>query len=113
MVGVGPGLTLERGLELEGVLEGRRRGGLERPLRARDRAGRERSEASREGPSFKTSDYLDTRAKASMDLAAVLRLAQRFTEAAAAITNAIRLYEQKGNTVSAKTARDLLRTRTP
>ncbi len=62
---------------------------------------------------LKTSDYLDTRAKASMDLAAVLRLAQRFTEAAAAITNAIRLYEQKGNTVSAKTARDLLRTRTP
>ena len=56
---------------------------------------------------LKTSDYLDTRAKASMDLAAVLR------EAAAAITNAIRLYEQKGNTVSAKTARDLLRTRTP
>jgi len=68
--------------------------------------------ARRAVESLKTSDYLDARAKASMDLAAVLGLAQRFTEAADAITDAVRLYEQKGNTVSAEAARDSLRAQT-
>jgi pantoate kinase len=67
--------------------------------------------ARRAVESLKASDYLDTRAKASMDLAEVLGLAQRFTEAAHAVTDAIRLYEQKGNTVSAEAARDSLRAR--
>ena len=43
------------------------------------------------------TDFLDLRARAVADLAEVLRLAGRSGESAAAVQEAIRLYEQKGN----------------
>ena len=58
---------------------------------------------------LETGDYLDARAKASMDLGEVLRLAGRPREAADALADAVRLHEEKGNIVSAETARGLLR----
>jgi tetratricopeptide (TPR) repeat protein len=47
------------------------------------------------------TDYLDVRARALADLAEVLRLAGRPEESAAAVHEAIRLYEQKGNVAAA------------
>jgi class 3 adenylate cyclase/tetratricopeptide (TPR) repeat protein len=47
------------------------------------------------------TDYLDLRAKTVAELAEVLRLAGRTEEAAAAVQDAIRLYEQKGNLAAA------------
>jgi class 3 adenylate cyclase/tetratricopeptide (TPR) repeat protein len=47
------------------------------------------------------TDYLDLRAQAIADLAEVLRLAGRAEESAAAVQEAIRLYEQKGNIAAA------------
>jgi class 3 adenylate cyclase/tetratricopeptide (TPR) repeat protein len=47
------------------------------------------------------TDYLDDRAQAVADLAEVLRLAGRPKESAAAVAEAIRLYEEKGNVVAA------------
>jgi class 3 adenylate cyclase/tetratricopeptide (TPR) repeat protein len=47
------------------------------------------------------TDYLDLRAKSVAELAEVLRLAGRTEEAAAAVQDAIRLYEQKGNLAAA------------
>ncbi|MBA2257047.1 MAG: tetratricopeptide repeat protein [Thermoleophilaceae bacterium] len=54
------------------------------------------------------TDYLDARAKAAADLAEVLRLAGRPKESAAALEEAIRLYDKKGNVVAAGTLRALL-----
>jgi DNA-binding SARP family transcriptional activator len=51
------------------------------------------------------SDFLDSHGAALSDLAEVLRLTARRREAAAALERAIRLYEQKGNIVSAARAR--------
>jgi len=47
------------------------------------------------------TDHLDLHAKALADLAEVLRLAGRPRESAAAVHEAIRLYEQKGNVAAA------------
>ena len=54
------------------------------------------------------SDFLVLRGDTLMDLAEVLRLVGRPSEAAPAVEEALRLYEQKGNTVSAGRARALL-----
>ncbi len=43
------------------------------------------------------TDFLDARARAVADLGEVLRLAGRLEESAAAVQEAVRLYEQKGN----------------
>ena len=54
------------------------------------------------------SDFLVLRGDTLMDLAEVLRLVGRPSEAVPAVEEALRLYEQKGNTVSAARARALL-----
>jgi class 3 adenylate cyclase len=54
------------------------------------------------------TDFLYLRAHASADLAEVLRLGGRPEESAAALEDAIRLHEQKGNVVAAGTLRGLL-----
>jgi tetratricopeptide (TPR) repeat protein len=48
-----------------------------------------------------STDYLDLRARAAADLAEVLRLAGRPDESAAAVQEAIRLHEEKGNVAAA------------
>jgi class 3 adenylate cyclase len=48
-----------------------------------------------------STDYLDLRARAAADLAEVLRLAGRLEESAAAVQEAIRLHEEKGNVAAA------------
>jgi class 3 adenylate cyclase/tetratricopeptide (TPR) repeat protein len=48
-----------------------------------------------------SSDFLDLRARAAADLGEVLRLAGRPQEAAAAVQDAIRLHEEKGNLAAA------------
>ena len=53
-------------------------------------------------------DFLDSHGDALMALAEVLRLAARAQDAGAALEHAVRLYEQKGNLVSAARARTLL-----
>jgi tetratricopeptide (TPR) repeat protein len=64
---------------------------------------------AREAVAFATdSDFLNTHADTLMDQAEVLRLAGRGVEARVAIEEAIALYEQKGNAVSAATARAAL-----
>ncbi|MGZ4414456.1 MAG: AAA family ATPase [Gaiellaceae bacterium] len=66
---------------------------------------------AREAVSFAAqSDFLNVHGDALMDLAEVLRLARRSKEAARALEEAVRLYEQKGNIVSAAKARSLLET---
>jgi class 3 adenylate cyclase/tetratricopeptide (TPR) repeat protein len=52
------------------------------------------------------SDYLLWQADARMDVAEVLRLAARPSDAAAAAEQAFRLYDQKGDVVSARRARE-------
>jgi tetratricopeptide (TPR) repeat protein len=54
------------------------------------------------------TDYLENRASAFTDLAEVLRLAGRTSEAAASLQEAIGLYDQKGNAVAAQKLRRLL-----
>jgi class 3 adenylate cyclase/tetratricopeptide (TPR) repeat protein len=54
------------------------------------------------------TDYLDLHAWVSADLGEVLRLAGRPEESAAALEEALRLYEQKGNVVAATRVRALL-----
>jgi tetratricopeptide (TPR) repeat protein len=54
------------------------------------------------------SDFLPAHGDALMDLASVLSLQERTAEAAAAIANAVQLYEAKGNTVAATRAQALL-----
>jgi tetratricopeptide (TPR) repeat protein len=54
------------------------------------------------------TDALDIRADALVDLADVLRLAGRKDEPRAVLEEALRLYGQKGNVVSAARARDVL-----
>jgi tetratricopeptide (TPR) repeat protein len=54
------------------------------------------------------TDLLDLRGDALVDLGAVLRSAGRVDESRACVEQAQRLYEQKGNAVSAEWARDLL-----
>jgi tetratricopeptide (TPR) repeat protein len=54
------------------------------------------------------TDWLNPRGDALLDLAEVLDLAERFDEAAPLIAEALRLYEQKGNIVSAGKAHELL-----
>ena len=54
------------------------------------------------------TDWLNLRGDVLMDLAEVHRLADRPDDAVTALDNALRLYEQKGNVVSARKARTLL-----
>jgi tetratricopeptide (TPR) repeat protein len=54
------------------------------------------------------TDHIDFRGDTFMALAEVLRLAERSNEALPAVEEALRLYEQKGNVVSAGKARALL-----
>jgi class 3 adenylate cyclase/tetratricopeptide (TPR) repeat protein len=54
------------------------------------------------------TDWLNPRGDALLDLAEVLDLAERLDEAAPLIAEALRLYEQKGNIVSAGKAHELL-----
>lgn len=54
------------------------------------------------------TDFLDHRARASADLAEVLRVAGRAQESAAALEEAIQLHEAKGNVVAARKLRGLL-----
>jgi class 3 adenylate cyclase/tetratricopeptide (TPR) repeat protein len=56
------------------------------------------------------TDFIRLEANALLDLAEVLRLAERFGEAAAATREALQLFEQKGDVVSAGKARTLLDT---
>ena len=51
------------------------------------------------------TDYLHDRADTQLDLAIVLRAAGRQDEATSAARDAVRLWERKGNTVSAAAAR--------
>ena len=55
-----------------------------------------------------TTDFLQSRAEALIDLAEVLRLGDRLDEAAGALCKAIRVCETKGNTLAAGEARTLL-----
>jgi predicted ATPase/class 3 adenylate cyclase len=55
------------------------------------------------------TDDLDKRGKAVLDLAGVLRLADRPQESVAAAREALDTFERKGNVVMAKTVRELLR----
>src|SRR5438034_6658793 len=55
-----------------------------------------------------TSDFLTAQADASLDVGEVLRLAGRHEEAAAAIADAINLYDRKGNILASSRARDVL-----
>jgi len=54
------------------------------------------------------SDFIDAHGDALMDLAEVRRLAGRADDARPALEQALQLYEQKGNLVSAAKARALL-----
>jgi class 3 adenylate cyclase/tetratricopeptide (TPR) repeat protein len=54
------------------------------------------------------TDWLNLRGDALLDLAEVLDLAERLDEGAPVIAEALRLYEQKGNVVSAGKAHELL-----
>jgi class 3 adenylate cyclase/tetratricopeptide (TPR) repeat protein len=54
------------------------------------------------------TDFLDNRAQTLADLAEVLRLAGRPEESAAAVADAIRIHDQKGNVVEAEKLRALL-----
>jgi ATP/maltotriose-dependent transcriptional regulator MalT len=75
------------------------------------RKGRKRkAEAlAREGVArAKETDFLNFHANALIDLAEVLRLAARPVEAAAAVAEAARLFDEKGNVVSAARAHTLL-----
>ena len=51
------------------------------------------------------TDFLDLRARATADLGEILRLAGRSADSAAAVEEAIRLYELKGNVAAATTLR--------
>jgi hypothetical protein len=55
-----------------------------------------------------STEYLDERGNAALDLAEVLSLAGRDAEAAEAVEPALRLFEEKGNLVSADRARSFL-----
>jgi tetratricopeptide (TPR) repeat protein len=59
------------------------------------------------------TDFLDLRAHAVADLGEVLRLAGRWEESAAAVQEAIRLYEQKGNIAAAAALASTASTATP
>jgi tetratricopeptide (TPR) repeat protein len=54
------------------------------------------------------SDFIGLHADALLDLAEILRWSGRADEASAAVEEAVRLYERKGNVVSADKARALL-----
>jgi hypothetical protein len=54
------------------------------------------------------TDFIDFHASALSDLAEVLRLANRPKEARAALEDATRLYEEKGNVMAAQHARGAL-----
>ena len=53
------------------------------------------------------TDFLNMRGHALMDLAEVLRLARRTGEAVPVVEEAVQLYEQKGNAVAARGAREV------
>jgi tetratricopeptide (TPR) repeat protein len=72
-------------------------------LEEAERLAREAVELSR-----READPIDDHANALMDLGWVLRMAGRQDEAALVVAEALALYEQKGNLVSAATARKLL-----
>jgi class 3 adenylate cyclase/tetratricopeptide (TPR) repeat protein len=58
---------------------------------------------------IRTSDEPDSRGEALVGLAEVLEIAGRSDEAAAALREALGLFDEKGNVVSASRAKDLLR----
>ena len=60
------------------------------------------------GKYLQRSDYLDLRGDVLLDRAEVLRLAGRVEEAQTSATEALQLYEQKGNLVSAERAQAML-----
>ena len=65
---------------------------------------------AREAVAFaEESDFLNSHGDALVDLAKILELGSRPEEAGHSLQEAIRLYELKGNTVSARKARALLR----
>ena len=74
------------------------------------RGSHDKGEAlAREGVALaERTDALNQHAKASLDLAEVMRLADRRDEAAAVVEGALSLYERKGNVPDAARARDLL-----
>jgi class 3 adenylate cyclase/tetratricopeptide (TPR) repeat protein len=74
-----------------------RRGDVE----AGERLGREAVELAGRG------DFIDLHARTRVDLAEVLQLAGRTSEAAAELAKALRLYEEKGNVVAAARMRRL------
>jgi hypothetical protein len=67
------------------------------------------AELAREAVAFAAeSDFLDAHRDALRDLAEVHRVAGRADDARSALEQALQLYEQKGNVVSAGKARALL-----
>jgi tetratricopeptide (TPR) repeat protein len=67
------------------------------------------AELAREAVGFAAeSDFLDAHGDALRDLAEVHRIAGRADDARSALEQALQLYEQKGNVVSAGKARALL-----
>jgi DNA-binding SARP family transcriptional activator/tetratricopeptide (TPR) repeat protein len=64
---------------------------------------------AREAVGFaQTTDFLNSRGEALLDLAEVLRLAGRPSEAVTPLTEAIATYERKGNSLAAEHARETL-----
>jgi hypothetical protein len=54
------------------------------------------------------TDWLNDRGDTLLDLAEVLRLARRVADAQAALAEAVRLFEQKGNEIAGERARSVL-----
>jgi hypothetical protein len=86
---------------------------LWRQLRAKTLAlrgqGEDAEELAREAVALaEPTDAIDMRADALVDLAEVLRLVGRTDDRKALLEGAVRLYEQKGNAVSAGRARSVL-----
>ena len=76
---------------------------------ARRGQGQEAEALAREGVAIiEETDYVLYHADALQDLAEVLRLQDRSSEAATAAEEALRLYEQKGNVVAARKVHALL-----
>jgi DNA-binding SARP family transcriptional activator len=82
---------------------------VEAKLRAREGAFADAEELAREAVEIAAStDKLNHRAKTLLDLAEVLRLADRDGDAHDLVRDSVRLYELKGNTAAAHAARMLL-----
>jgi tetratricopeptide (TPR) repeat protein len=83
--------------------------GARAKILARRGAHEEAERIAREGVAIaERTDWLNLRGDALMDLADVLRLMDRFTEARQNVQQAVQLFERKGNTVMASRARAFL-----